>query len=89
MTITYKYLLPFSLFKVSVGNDEQVDSYSLVAQKQSGSIGSSFSSDIMYPTDYGVKWNFPEEAQKSDGDIKSDSSLKTDQFEGIVFEKNN
>ncbi|EKD46441.1 MAG: hypothetical protein ACD_67C00235G0002 [uncultured bacterium] len=87
MTITYKYLLPFSLFKVSVGQDEQADSYSLVAQKQSGSVGSSFSSRISYPSNYEVKWNFPVEAQKSSGELKTVGTLKTDQFEGVVFEK--
>jgi hypothetical protein len=87
MTITYKYLLPFSLFKVSVGQDGQADSYSLVAQKQSGSVGSEFESQISYPSNYNVKWNFPVDTQKEDGKLKSYGILKTDKFEGAVFEK--
>ncbi|EKE19176.1 MAG: hypothetical protein ACD_9C00107G0001, partial [uncultured bacterium] len=50
MSITYKYLLPFALFKVSVGDKIQVDSYALIAQKQSGSVGSSFFSKVQYPS---------------------------------------
>ncbi|NTV41309.1 MAG: DUF4012 domain-containing protein, partial [Candidatus Moranbacteria bacterium] len=41
VTITYKYLLPFRLFQLNVNNSKQVDSYSLIVQKQSGSVGSS------------------------------------------------
>lgn len=88
MTITYKYQLPFSLFKVSVGNsDKQVDSYSLVVQKQAGSFGSSFASSISYPANYEIKWNSPENAERNQGEIKSETVLKTDYFAGIVFEK--
>lgn len=87
VTVTYKYLLPFTLFKVSVSDKQQADSYSLVAQKQAGSIGSAFSLQISYPSNYEVKWNFPDTAQKGWSEIKSDSSLKTDKFEGVVFEK--
>jgi len=86
MTITYKYLLPFSLFRVSV-SDQKIDSYSLVAQKQSGSVGSDFISDVTYPADYDAKWNFPESAKKENNQIVNNSSLKTDRFEAIVFEK--
>ena len=86
-TITYKYLLPFSLFKVSLKDSEQVDSYSLIAQKQSGSVGSSFTSDISYPENYKIKWNFPDDIKKNANNLKSETTLSTDHFEGIVFEK--
>lgn len=87
MIITYKYLLPFSMFKVSVGQAEQVDSYSLTAQKQSGSFGSSFESIISYPANYDVKWNFPSDVEIVGNSIKSEGMLKNDKFQGAVFEK--
>jgi len=85
--ITYKYLLPFSLFKVSVKEAQQIDSYSLVAQKQSGSVGSSFVSQISYPSNYILKWNSPDNLEKSDGNLKNKTDLAVDRFEGAVFEK--
>ena len=89
MTITYKYLLPFSLFKVSVGSGEQIDSYSLVAQKQSGSMGSSFASSISFPENYNVKWNFPQDAQIDGNEVKSSQPLKSDRYQAVVFENMN
>ncbi len=88
MTITYKYLLPFTLFKITVNENEQADSYSLVAQKQSGSIGSTFSSDIKYPKNYEIKWNFPSGNLGSDNEIKNVTKLNIDRFFGAVFKKN-
>lgn len=88
VTITYKYLLPFSLFKVLVEKERQLDSYSLVVQKQSGSLGSSFVSHISYPADYEIKWNLPENIKKETGELKNEVTLETDYFEGVLFEKN-
>ncbi len=88
-TITYKYILPFRLFQLNVGNSQKVDSYSLVAQKQSGSVGSSFSSSITYPKSYTSKWIFPQGMTDKNNELKNDSNLMTDYFEGVVFEYNN
>jgi len=82
MTITYKYLLPFSLFKVSIDEKQQADSYSLVAQKQSGSVGSAFVSSISYPSEYDIKWSFPNE-----NNLETETKLDKDRFFGAVFEK--
>jgi hypothetical protein len=87
VAVTYKYLLPFSLFKVSVGKDRQLDSYSLVIQKQSGSLGSSFVSHISYPTSYDIKWNFPDNVKKNVSGLKNETTLTMDRFEGLLFEK--
>jgi hypothetical protein len=87
MVIKYKYLLPFSLFKVSIGEKEQVDSYSLVAQKQSGSFGSGFISNIEFPADYNVKWNFPAESSNADMKLKTTTKLDKDRFFAAVFGK--
>lgn len=87
VTVTYKYLLPFSLFKVQVDNEQQLDSYSLVAQKQSGSLGSSFISNISYPSNFVVKWNSPDDFKKDMDELKNETILTVDQFEGVLFEK--
>lgn len=87
VSVTYKYILPFSLFQVLVSNQQQIDSYALVAQKQSGSLGSKFESEIRYPANYELKWNFPENSGKDDGAVKTEGDLKTDRYFGIVFEK--
>lgn len=87
MTITYKYVLPFKLFQVYVENQQQVDSYSLVAQKQSGSIGSEFSSQISYPENYAMKWNFPTESKIENNIHKTETKLDTDRFIGTLFVK--
>ncbi|KKQ52552.1 MAG: hypothetical protein US70_C0008G0039 [Parcubacteria group bacterium GW2011_GWD2_38_11] len=87
MTITYEYLLPFSLFKVSIDEKQQADSYSLVAQKQSGSVGSNFVSKVSYPSGYDVKWNFPAESSNNNGELKIETKLDVDRFFGAVFEK--
>ena len=88
VTITYKYILPFSLFKVKVGNSQQIDSYSLVIQKQSGSTGSLFVSNVSYPENYSVKWNYPDDIEKNINDLEYKTTLETDHFRGVVFEKN-
>lgn len=87
MTITYKYELPFRLFQITSGSGQQVDSYSLVAEKQSGSVGSDFSSKISYPSDYSAKWTFPENVQNSSNEILENTKLDIDRFAGVVFER--
>jgi hypothetical protein len=85
MTLKYRYLLPF---KLSIDSEKNpVDSYSLLAQKQSGSIGSNFSSDIEFPKNYKVEWNYPENLKKNSGGSSLESKLDTDKFIGLVFTK--
>lgn len=87
MVITYKYILPFSLFSFDMKEKEEIDSYSLVIQKQSGSFGSSFISHISYPSDYDVKMILPEKIQEESEEIKNETVLKEDLFEGVIFGK--
>lgn len=87
MTITYKYKLPFKLF---AGNSKQgisTDSYSLVLQKQAGSVGSGFSSQIEYPQTYEAKWYYPENQNEGDDVVRLTGRLNVDKFIGVVFEK--
>jgi len=87
VTISYKYLIPLRLFQLNVKNNaQQVDSYSLVAQKQSGSIGSAFFSNISYPESYLVKWNFPQNMTEENNGLKIETDLTIDRYEGVVFE---
>lgn len=86
VTVTYKYILPFRLFILSVGKEKQLDQYSLIAQKQSGSVGSNFSSEIIYPKNIYPKWKFPN-AEEIDNKINNNIKLTKDHFFGIIFEK--
>ncbi|MEI8343426.1 MAG: DUF4012 domain-containing protein [Candidatus Moraniibacteriota bacterium] len=89
VNVTYKYVLPFRLFQLNVGNSKKVDSYSLVAQKQSGSIGSSLTSSINYSKKYTAKWTFPQGMTNKNNELKNNANLVTDYFEGVVFESIN
>jgi hypothetical protein len=94
VTVTYAYLLPFKLDTNLTVNS--ADTYSLLAQKQSGSIGSRFSTKIIYPDLYRAIWKYPNdevfgfsvEGENSQG-IELKSNLKIDKFIGVAFEKNN
>ncbi|KKT89897.1 MAG: hypothetical protein UW95_C0006G0027 [Parcubacteria group bacterium GW2011_GWC1_45_14] len=87
MTITYKYVLPFKLFPALFNSDKHVDSYSLVAQKQAGSVGSDLVSEVTYPDSYGKKWSYPDNAESNSGMLRLTGKLNTDKFMGVVFEK--
>lgn len=87
VVVSYKYLLPFKLFQFTSNSDESIDSYSLVAQKQSGSVGSEFNFQISYPWNYSVKWNYPDIKQDNDNIVQMKSNLVNDKFVGLIFEK--
>jgi len=88
MTITYKYILPFKIFPAIFNSDKQVDSYFLVAQKQSGSVGSDFATEIHFPSTYSVRWKSSENIQANLNVLKLTDKLNIDRFMGVVFEKN-
>ncbi|MDP1883794.1 MAG: DUF4012 domain-containing protein [Candidatus Moranbacteria bacterium] len=83
VTIRYKYLLPFKLAMDS--KNKPVDTYSLLAQKQAGSLGSGFISRITYPDKYKMVWNYPEQVTRGNNNIRIESDLKTDKFVGAAF----
>jgi hypothetical protein len=85
--VTYKYLLPFKIFSGVDISGNQADSYSLLAQKQSGSTGSAFVSEIIYPKNYKTIWNYPEDAIREGNLIKKETDLIIDKFTGAVFVK--
>ena len=92
VTIQYVYLLPF---KIDINLPKKPsDSYSLLAQKQAGSLGDKFSSEISYPDLYKTIWQYPEDEISAvqdlpDGQkgIKMETDLKTDKFIGAVLMK--
>ncbi|MFZ2193369.1 MAG: DUF4012 domain-containing protein [Candidatus Moraniibacteriota bacterium] len=90
--ITYSYILPFKLDMSLTINP--ADAYSILFQKQSGSIGSDFSSTIIYPDFYKEIWRYPEQnismlSDQIDGKtgFKFEDKLKTDKFIGVAFGK--
>lgn len=85
VAVKYKYLLPF---KISMNSaNKPADTYSLLAQKQSGSAGSKFFSEVSYPNDYNVIWNYPEELNKDKNILKIETDLRSDKFVGVAFTK--
>lgn len=89
VTVKYKYLLPFR-----ADNNQEFNSYSLLAQKQSGSLGDEFGFSLSYPSDWKDEWKSAElkkcnvdEAEKY-LKVCFNGNLKTDKFIGAVFVKN-
>jgi len=82
-TVSYKYKLPF---RVESANDSVRGSYSVLFQKQSGSLGSKLVSETIFPQSWKVLWNTADEAiHISDTALGFDKDLQTDRFYGIVF----
>lgn len=88
VVIKYSYLLPF---KISMNDSNKpADTYSLLVQKQSGSLGSKFISNIIYPQSYNLIWRYPEnisDENESGRELKTKTSLEKDKFMGAVFSK--
>jgi len=83
VTVKYKYKLPFKF-------SGDIKSYSLLAQKQSGSIGSGYEISISYPKKWNLEWRNDEfENCNSDNDnmnkICFSGNLASDKFLGSVF----
>ena len=84
--VEYKYLLPFKIDFDK--NSERVDSYSLLAQKQSGSDGSIFNSSVELESEARAIWKYPSsnESSENENTHKFSETLNTDQLLGIVFQ---
>lgn len=80
VTVTYKYKLPFK-----IDLTKSADSYSLVAQKQSGSLGSILNHRLIYPSDWNVHWQYPEELKIKSGTVDYIGDLIKDKFLGVTF----
>lgn len=83
VVVKYKYLLPFKINLNST--DKFVDTYSLLAQKQSGSRGSAFDSKVIFPENYKVAWKYPDESNVAANKLQFAGNLAKDKFIGIAF----
>ncbi len=72
VVLTYQYKLPFK-----IDLTKSSDSYSLLIQKQSGSIGSQFSQQLSFPESWRVLWEH---------NLNYQGSLEKDRFLGATFE---
>jgi hypothetical protein len=84
--IKYVYMLPFKIKPEENINSNQ--SYSLLFQKQSGSLEESFSSKIIYPDNFYPSWKYPEDLERKEAEnvlIKLAENIKTDKFIGAAF----
>jgi len=80
VTLIYQYQLPFR-----VNLNKSTESYSLLVQKQAGSLGSDFRYALRFPSSWRILWSYPTEMTKKDGLIDYQSSLKTDKFFGVTL----
>ncbi len=89
VTVVYKYKLPFRLFSAMFNSSlkNQVDSYSLLVQKQSGSLGSDFNLNLTYPSNYQIDWTQPNNSSQESQTFSLTEKLDIDRFIGVVFEK--
>jgi len=70
--LVYKYKLPFK-----IDLTKSTNSYSLIAQKQAGSLGSIFNHQLKFPSDWQVSWQH---------NMNYQGDLKTDKILGATFE---
>ena len=81
VTVVYKYKLPFK-----IDFSQPADSWSLLVQKQSGSLGSKFKGGIKIPEDLKIIWRYPDQLIVNSQQLTISSDLKTDRFYGVVLQ---
>ncbi|MBL7053187.1 MAG: DUF4012 domain-containing protein [Candidatus Portnoybacteria bacterium] len=79
--LVYEYKLPFK-----IDLTKSTDSYSLLVQKQLGSLSSIFNHQLKFSSDWQVSWKYPNNLNVISGSIDFNSDLKTDKFLGVTFE---
>lgn len=84
VTVEYRYRLPFAfdMDKIRAGD---VDTYSVLYQKQSGSIGSKLFSSVVFPEIIKSVWQSDESLLPYGREWRLETSMKTDVFSGLVF----
>jgi hypothetical protein len=85
VTVTYKYVLPLKLSFDSLHHP--ADTFSILYQKQSGSIGSKLTSEIKLPDDMHPIWHWPESVDQKGNSCIMNTSLEEDKFVGLAVEK--
>jgi hypothetical protein len=82
--IKYTYLLPLKIKLDEKNNLPQA--YSLLFQKQAGSLEENFSSRIIYPQNIIPSWKYPNDLENKENTLsQSEKKIKTDQFIGTAF----
>lgn len=84
VTVEYRYLLPFSI-DMSKLEKGDADSYFIIYQKQSGSMGSKLFSSVIFPEKMRMIWQDSGNLLSSEREWKLETDLKTDVFAGMVF----
>jgi hypothetical protein len=84
-TITYKYALPFKMSFDSLYHP--ADSFSVLYQKQSGSVGSKLVSQVSLPDSLKTIWRWPDNLKQDGNSLKLETILDTDKFVGLAVEK--
>lgn len=84
-TITYKYVLPFKLSFDAL--QHPADSFSVLYQKQSGSVGSKLDSEVDLPDSLKTIWRWPNDAKQEGNSLKMEAILDTDKFIGLAVER--
>ncbi|MBU2214279.1 DUF4012 domain-containing protein, partial [Patescibacteria group bacterium] len=82
--VKYTYVLPF---KISLAaKDNSLKAYSLLFQKQAGSLEENFSFQITYPSDLVPSWKYPADLENKENILsQSEKKIATDQFVGTAF----
>ena len=100
IVVRLKYVLPFKM-QIALKDDnlrsklnkflnpEQKDlcPHSLLVQKQPGSIGSEFKSELVLPDNFAIKWQYGREEEKQNSWLISDV-LNTDKYWAALLEIN-
>lgn len=84
VTVEYRYRLPFRL-DIDTMRRGDVDAYSALYQKQSGSIGSSLSASVIFPETVKPIWQSGGNLLPYGREWKLETTLVTDVFAGMVF----
>jgi len=81
VSLTYKYRLPFK-----IDLTKSSDSYSLLVQKQSGSLGSQFNHQLIFPDNWQMSWQYPDHGELNENTWELKNVLTEDKFSGVTFE---
>lgn len=86
VTVEYQYRLPFRL-QVDALKQGEGDSYSVLYQKQSGSVGSMLTTEVSPPEGTGVIWQTEPNLIPYERMLRREAVLTTDVFYGLVLGK--
>ena len=84
VTVEYQYRLPFRIDMKGLESGK-ADSYAVLYQKQSGSLGSALSSAVLLPKNTKVIWQTEPNLVPYERELRQETTLVTDVFHGIVF----